>query len=261
MDATMNYLFAKATVKFFINRKQRISGRAFAQELTHLVQRYGEAAYLLWNLMDSHDTDRLPSMILNPDRPYDKLAGPRDNPAYDVRKPGKMARTIQKQIAVFQMTFVGSPLIYYGDEAGMWGADDPDDRKPMVWPEFTFEPERHHPLPGHQRPVDPNGFDPELFRFYQQIIAIRHKFPALQNGAFTAIAEATGETTLGFTRTTDQQQVVALFNNHSEPVQVVIKSASLTFSRYQDIFTNKEMNTPLKVTIPPHGYRLLVNTH
>ena len=31
------------------------------------------------------------------------------------------------------MTYVGAPMIYYGDEVGMWGADDPSCRKPMLW--------------------------------------------------------------------------------------------------------------------------------
>ena len=36
------------------------------------------------------------------------------------------------------MTYRGAPMIYYGDEVGMWGADDPHDRKPMIWDNLTM---------------------------------------------------------------------------------------------------------------------------
>ncbi len=260
MDATMNYLFAKASVKFFINKTDRLTGKAFAAKLTDIVRRYGDAIHLLWNLMDSHDTDRMPSMILNPDRPYDKLAGPRDNPNYNVRKPNDHERQIQKQIAVFQMTFIGSPLIYYGDEAGMWGADDPDDRKPMVWPEMRFEPETHHPLPGHTRPHDENGFDESLFKFYQTIIAMRHRYPALQKGDFAVIPEATTDWTLGFKRTLAEQEILIFFNTHSETQTVAVRKSTLRHTKYRDIFHQTTIDTPegVALTVPGRGWRVLV---
>ncbi len=41
-------------------------------------------------------------------------------------------------MVIFQMTYLGAPVIYYGDEAGMWGANDPDSRKPMVWDDLNL---------------------------------------------------------------------------------------------------------------------------
>ena len=111
--------------------------------------------YALQNLMDSHDTDRLASMIVNagrrpyaqPDRfDYDIDVSPRYVPDYDVRKPNDRERRVQRLVALLQMTYVGPPMIYYGTEAGMWGADDPCDRMPMVWPELTYEPQQADPL-------------------------------------------------------------------------------------------------------------------
>ena len=55
---------------------------------------------------------------------------------------GKSAvRRVQRLVALLQMTYVGPPMIYYGTEAGMWGADDPCDRMPMVWPEMKLRSE------------------------------------------------------------------------------------------------------------------------
>ena len=261
MDATMNYLFARATVKFLINHKQRISGVAFGKELASIARRYGDAAHILWNLIDSHDTDRLASMIVNPDRDYDRQAGPRDNPNYDVRKPNEHERAIQRQVVVLQMTYIGAPMIYYGDEAGMWGADDPDDRKPMVWPELQFEPERHHPLPGHTRPVDSNGFDYQMFRFYQQMIALRHQLPALQRGSFSLISEACTETTVAFKRVLDSQEVVVILNASDEVATVSIPAKALTARQFREVFTNRLLSKNMLRTlrIAPRHFQIFVS--
>src|SRR5690606_15909435 len=97
------------------------------------------------NLVESHDTDRLASMIVNARETYSDRAwfdydrggvSPRGGGEYDIRKPDERERAIQRLVALFQMTYVGPPMVYYGTEAGMWGADDPDDRMPMTWPEM-----------------------------------------------------------------------------------------------------------------------------
>ena len=56
-----------------------------------------------------------------------------NNRNYNARKPTPDQLQKQKLIAAFQVLYTGSPMIYYGDEAGMWGANDPDCRKPMLW--------------------------------------------------------------------------------------------------------------------------------
>ena len=54
------------------------------------------------------------------------------------------------------MLYLGSPMIYYGDEAGMWGANDPDCRKPMVWPDKKYDAETFNP---DQTTHDPMKYD------------------------------------------------------------------------------------------------------
>ncbi|NOX37611.1 MAG: alpha-amylase [Calditrichaeota bacterium] len=259
VDGTMNYLFAKAVVRFFIDKKLAISPDEFAARLQEILDKYGRNAYLLWNLMDSHDTDRLASMIINPDREYDRMCDPRHNPDYDVRKPTEAERRVQKQIAAFQMTFVGAPMIYYGDEAGMWGADDPDDRKPMVWPEMTFDVEKSHPL-GKPRPADENGFDEKLFRFYQKVIQIRKDNPVLRYGDYAVIPEATAGDGFGFKRWDEKSEVLALFNRAESELSVTIPQSRLQFQKYRDAMNGEAFSAEeqLQVTIPAKGFRILV---
>ena len=146
--------------------------------------------YALQNLMDSHDTDRLASMIVNAGRrPYSqpepvrlrhrRLAALRA----DLRRAEaeRSRAASQRLVALLQMTYVGAPMIYYGTEAGMWGADDPCDRMPMVWAELTYEPQRRDPL-GRQRQADPVAFDEGLFNFYRAAIELRTRTPALRRG-------------------------------------------------------------------------------
>lgn len=244
VDATMNYLFAKAVTKFFVDRRLAISGQEFAAELGRIQTLYGGTLNILWNLLDSHDTDRLASMVLNPDRPFDSQNSPRNNPGYQVRKPLESEKKIQKQIVAFQMCFPGAPLVYYGDEAGMWGADDPDDRKPMMWPEMQFEPESTHPLPGRDRPTDSLAFDANLFDFYKTLIGLRRQNVALRRGDYQPLTELISTDVFAFSRTYADQQVLAFFNRADVPVEVDLKSVGFRHRRYRDALSGRKYSFP-----------------
>jgi glycosidase len=103
-------------------------------------------------------------------------------------------------------------MIYYGTEAGMWGGDDPDCRKPMVWPDYTFDDERSHPLKNDRR-ADRNGFDQELFRWYSKIIKLRNTHPVLRTGMFESILTPDTSGILAFRRAAAGEQCVVVLNN------------------------------------------------
>jgi glycosidase len=181
--------------------------------------------YALQNLMDSHDTDRLASMIVNAGRrPYAKPerfdfdigVSPRYLPEYDVRKPNDHERRVQRLIALLQMTYVGPPMVYYGTEAGMWGADDPCDRMPMVWPDAKYEPQRAHPL-GRERTPDPVAFDNGLFNFYRAAIALRRGSDALRRGDIEFVAANDAEGFLAFRRAEVDETLLVGLNRGDAP--------------------------------------------
>ncbi|MEK6756049.1 MAG: glycoside hydrolase family 13 protein [Bacteroidota bacterium] len=221
-DAVMNYRFARAVVRFFIDTGAgKYTPSDFDKELADVRKSYpAEVNYILQNLIDSHDTDRLPSMIVNPNRKYDDQNGLRWNQNYDVSKPTAKARQIQKLIVLFQMTYLGAPMIYYGDEAGMWGADDPDDRKPMVWPELTYDNEKMHPVPGKMRMNDVVRFDKELFDYYKKLVQIRKENVALRRGDFTTLLDDDNNDVYAFQRKAGNNEIIVIINN-SELEQVV----------------------------------------
>jgi len=175
-DAVMNYEFARRAVRFFVDRKDPMSVSEFDWSLHQLLGWYPWNVNLsMQNLYDSHDTDRVVSMIINPDRRYDEGNRPQDGAPYDVSKPPPRAYERLKLMVTFQMTFVGSPMIWYGDEAGMWGPDDPTCREPMIWRDLE-------PYDNPQK-----QFEEGLFDHYRTMIAIRRSLPALRLGAFETV--------------------------------------------------------------------------
>ena len=152
-------------------------------------------------------------MIKNPNREYDRDASPQSNAHYDISKPTARDRQVQKLMALFQMTYLGAPMIYYGTEAGMWGADDPDDRKPMVWADLKYESERTDPL-NRARPADSVEFDSDLFAWYQRLFRIRHQETALRRGTFQTLVTDDSKEIYAFERAAGVESIIVVLNNH-----------------------------------------------
>lgn len=256
-DAVMNYPFARACVAFFVNTgTDRISVSQFDKRLKEIRESYpSEANYVLQNLFDSHDTDRLPSMILNPNRRFDDQNGLRNNKNYNVSKPTVAARNIQKLMAAFQMAYVGSPMVYYGTEAGMWGADDPDDRKPMVWPEFQYEIETAHPY-GAERKPDTVAFDADMHAWYRTLMRLRVELEPLRRGDYRTLVTDDAAGVYIFSRTSPSGSVIVALNNSTAKTPAQVPSAN----RLKDLLTGMVLtpkNGKAEVILPPYGVALL----
>ena len=176
----------------------------------------------LQNLIGSHDTPRLATMVVNrtdtgyaqPERfDYDNgaVVDLRQNPDYKVRAPTAQERRLQRLVVLFQMTYVGAPMVYHGDEAGMWGADDPDDRKPMVWRDRNYDVEDDHPF-GHDRPTDPVRFNDELFGTYRGLISLRRNHEALRRGTFEVVQADDERDLLTYARTHETDTLLVTLN-------------------------------------------------
>jgi len=213
-DALMNYNFAFAVNNFFIAQKNKVTVSKFIEELKKIDETYPkEYLNLLQNLVDSHDTERISSMIMNPDRQYDR-DGSNGNHNYNPGKPNESAYEIQKIIAAFQITYRGSPMIYYGDEVGMWGADDPHTRKPMIWSELKYDDEIITEKSDFKKgfgsyKVEQNK---ELHEFYKLINNFRLKNPAVQKGSLEFLYSNDEKNVFTFSRTYNDEKVIAVFN-------------------------------------------------
>ncbi|PTX65003.1 glycosidase [Melghirimyces profundicolus] len=166
-DSVMNYLFRDAVMQFFATRE--IGADVFDAQLAKSRMLYREQAlYAMFNLLDSHDTER-----------FLTACGGREE---------------RMRLAVlFQMTYLGMPMIYYGDEAGMDGETDPDCRRPMLW-----------------RESDRNG---ELFTLYQALLRIRRQHPALRRGDYRTWYVDPAAGIYGYLRRTEEDCVGVILNN------------------------------------------------
>ncbi len=217
-SGTMNYhAFAMPVKGFLVDNV--MEAEAFVRTMKQRVEAYDPAnRFALLNLIDSHDTARIASMIVNREGHYtepDVFDYDRDSwggsPDYAVRKPDASERRIQRMIALMQATHIGAPMIYYGTESGMWGADDPDDRMPMVWDDMNFDVQVRHPY-GRPRPADTVAFDRSLFDYYREVFTARHERPALRRGSFDPIGSSENTSASAFVRSFEKDRAIVVLN-------------------------------------------------
>jgi len=138
-DSVMNYAgFKDPVLDYFINGA--INKDTFLQRLYISLKTYPlDSLHVMMNLLGSHDTWRIGEIA------QDKL--------------------VEMKLAIlFQMTYIGAPHIYYGDEIAMKGGKDPDNRRPFDWHWYNS-----------LRAV-------ELHDYYKELIALRKAYPVFHKG-------------------------------------------------------------------------------
>jgi glycosidase len=105
--------------------------------------------------------------------------------------------------AVFQFTFPGVPLIYYGDEVGMQGDTDPDCRKPMVW--------------------DEEKWNIKLLKLYGFLIDIRKKNEALRLGEYRDLCIDGDEGILAYRREYGKNKIVVVMNTKEQNAEGTVE--------------------------------------
>lgn len=189
-DAFMNYPLAEAIISFAAGRHldprvvaqqhdlaQTIrpeDGPTFVRRLEHVLSVYDPAVTAVQlNLLGSHDTPRLLSMC-----------------------GGDVASV--RLATLIQMTLPGAPSIYYGDEIGLAGEQDPGCRGAFPWDEAAW--------------------DRELFEFTAGAAAFRHAHPVLRHGSFAAVAATGGAA--AYRRSGADETVIVALNAGDEPCRL-----------------------------------------
>lgn len=214
-DTITNYPFAYILRDFFISRNG-MSVAEFDQKLADLRSVYPEESNrLLLNLVDGFAMPRVASLIKNPHVSLSQDQNT-NHAQYDPRKPDKDERQIQKLLTIFQMTYIGAPVIFYGDESGMWGGAYPDNLKPMLWKELVYEYESYEVLVPELKETSANVFDSELFNLYKKLIKIRHEHPAIRKGAFETRMIDDEKKIYAFSRKDYTNEVLVFLNNSDD---------------------------------------------
>jgi len=223
-DAVMNYRWYRAVRHFFNESPNSIPVSTLVDSLNSFKStiRRGNN-YAMMNYTGGYDTPRLLTSLFNKTK-YKYGCKVHENPDYKIHKPDAATFETLKLLLVKQYTYFGSPHIYAGDEMGMWGADDPSSRKPLIWPDFSFEDETTHPL-GTKRPRDKVTFNHDLFGFHQQLIRIRKSNPLLVHAEIEFITLGNSEDLLAYRRYDKKDEVLVVFNHHSSAKNIKIPRA------------------------------------
>ncbi len=218
-DAVMNYPFAESLLHWIRDKDRKITTSELDRRLAELRRAYpAQATYVLQNLVDSHDTDRLVSKLRHPDSDYDKGNREQESQTYKGGKPSADEYARARLVVLAQMVYVGAPMVYYGDEVGMWGADDPTNRKPMLWKDL--EP--------YEKPLE-NTVDGAHLEWYKRVIALRNAHPALRGGSFETILCDDAHDVWIFERALGSEKLLVALNASPHEVQLDLsKSISST---------------------------------
>jgi len=209
-DATMNYPFT-GTVLDFVAR-EKLDARGFADAIQRQLASYPrQVNEAMFNLLDSHDTPRLLTIC------------------------GEDARKL-KLAVLFQLTFLGAPCIYYGDEVGMVGEGDPDCRRCMVW--------------------DPAAQDRELFAFYRDAIALRRAHAALRAGTIRFLLAEPGDGRVLYERAGDGERFAVALNRGD--AEAAFPLPALAGGRWTTAFAaGGAALVAGRLTLPAYGYAVL----
>ena len=210
-DALMNYPFAEIALEWIGNRERKITASEAARRFAEHREIYpSEVTYALQNLVDSHDTDRLVSKLHNPDRAYDTGNREQEDQTYDGSKPPARAYQQARLVALLQMTSPGAPMIYYGDEVGLWGSDDPNNRKPMLWKDLE--------------PYEESGMTvmDDHLAFYQEAVGLRNQYTALRTGSIKTVLTDDEQDVMAFVREDGANQLLVILNASDNPAEVSV---------------------------------------
>lgn len=254
-SAVMNYEWTYPAIAFFTTNVDFIGAAEFRKRINALHARHEPGSNLIMqNLLDSHDTGRILTLFESafpPPTSWDFFFGGSkvaDNPDLKTYRPGPQAKEALKMAAAWQFAGPGAPMLYYGTEVGMWGANDPCDRQPMLWADLAYDDETQGfraslAVPNPRRP------DFDLFAFYQRLIAIRKEEPALRRGSFRWLP-APDDATLVFERRLGRDTIWCAIHKGSAAVEIDLPQAA------RDLWTGADLPAaPLR--IPANGFRIV----
>lgn len=234
-DSVMNYMFRGAAIAY----AKGGTSEAAMNTLERLRERYPkEAFYAMMNLVDSHDTTRLLSYLDGIDDDRNQKEVDKAFPSYDTTS--EEAKQKQYLVALMQFTYAGAPTIYYGDELGMVGADDPDDRRAMIWGE------------GNE----------SLVKWYAKLATIRNNYTALRTGSVEPV-KGTGDEILSYVRRDNSDTMLVAMNNSATAKDAVfdLNDLKLDATALTDVISGTNYTVVAgKVTISIPAYNGVILT-
>ena len=196
LSAQFNFNLYDTAIPVFISENG--SFKTLDTEMKKTFSVYG-VNHVMGNIMDSHDKMRYMAFAdgdVPLDQAYNNEIGWNNPPQVD----NKESYSKVKLHLSYILTIPGVPIIYYGDEIGMTGASDPDNRRKMRFDGEITEWEK------------------EMLYDVQRIIKIRKEHPALRYGDFlTLLAE---KDVYAFIRSDVNERVLVILNKGIEKAKL-----------------------------------------
>ena len=200
-DTVMNYDAFMEPVTWFLTGMEKHSDEAREELLGNIDNFIGSMAHHMSNMLtpslqvamnelSNHDHSRFLTRTNHMVGRVEHL-GPEAANEY-------VNKAVMREAVVMQMTWVGAPTVYYGDEAGVCGFTDPDNRRTYPW--------------GHE--------DQELIAFHKEAIRIHKGHPALKTGSLKILGGE--ENILSYARFKGHDRIIVVINNRSERAEVKV---------------------------------------
>lgn len=216
-DSVMNYEFTYP-VWHLLSREPNYSDfgvEAFKDSICRLLISYPKnVARSMFNLLDSHDTSRLHTMLND-----------------DVR--------LVKLAFAIQMTFGGSPSVYYGSEIGLFGVHD-GNRQCMIWDEA----EQNLDLKAHVK----------------RLIALRKAHPAMKVVDLAWIELDGIEEVLAYRKAIEKEEIVVLINMKETPQPIELSGLGLNLMYDLYAGTDLTLSERDRLSLDGFSFRILSST-
>lgn len=251
-DALMNYRWLVLSSGLFKQSNPKINPSEFVIWYDSLVKDIPiESQQAMMNIVATHDTPRLSTSFFNDNR-FDQGSKLAENPDYKVHRPNQETWDLLKTYLLFQYSFIGSPHIWNGDELGMWGANDPDSRKPIWWDDIAIELETAHPSIERSAPPDSVSADRELLSYYRKLIRMRTNNKVLSLGRQEYLLQDDDRMLLGYCRKLENIESFAVFNLGDVIQEVELNATYDVYVNGLDNGQRKEvMEGKLRISLPP----------
>ena len=224
-DGLMNYPLRSAILSYFSGGK----AEDFVSGMETIRENYPPFAfYSAMNSLGTHDTPRILTLLGAGGERRDQSRDWRAN----FRLEGDALRLAKERLraaALLLFCFPGSPTVYYGDEAGMEGFEDPFNRRTYPW--------------GHE--------DQELLAWFKQLGALRKTHPALRRGTIRYVA-AEGPL-LAFARADDGEEILCVCNAGDGPVTLPLPGNTASVLVGSPALAPLEEDEGVQITLSPRS--------
>ncbi|MDY5912687.1 MAG: glycoside hydrolase family 13 protein [Inconstantimicrobium porci] len=212
LDSTMNYPFRDDVIGFLLGN---IDSRMFIRKMMSLKENYPrENFYSMMNMLGTHDTERILTVFEN------------NRSRQDAVKLLKIAVAIQ-------MTLPGVPHIYYGDEVGVTGGKDPDNRSTYPW--------------GKE--------DNDILSHYKKMLRIRTRSTCLKKGELRFYG--TDYDVIAFERYYKNEKVITVVNRNLSSSKNI--TLDILEGEYENMLTEKKevLDSKTSIKVGPAEIKIL----